>query len=268
MLYAIGAGDAIVATTDHADYPEAARQIPRIGGYYGIQIEKVIELNPDLVLVWDSGNKVEDIARLQALGFKLYHSNPKTLEAIAHELQDLGKLVGHEAEANQVAGDFLASLTQIRARNQAKPEVSVFYQLWSSPLMTVAKNSWIQQIIQVCHGRNVFYQAASDYPQVSLENVLLTMPQVILQSRDEGNVHGLDWSKWPEIPAVKGGHIYQLDADLLHRAAPRALQGVRLVCDALDKAREPELVNKKPVNKELVDKKSVNKEPVQTRPGI
>ncbi|MBW8182539.1 cobalamin-binding protein [Shewanella nanhaiensis] len=238
MLYAIGAGETIVATTDHADFPEAALDIPRIGGYHGVQIERVIELNPDLVLVWGSGNKAEDIERIKSLGFKVFNSDPKTLEAVADELKALGELTGNRAQAGRVGDEYLAQLAKLRKDNLAKQKVKVFYQLWSTPLMTVAKNSWIQQIIDVCHGDNVYIDAASDYPQVSLESVLLKMPQVILQSQDEGNVLGVDWSKWQEIPAVKQQHIYQLNADLLHRAAPRALLGVNALCEALDKARK------------------------------
>ncbi|MDT3306121.1 cobalamin-binding protein [Shewanella vaxholmensis] len=237
MLYAIGAGDAIVAATDYADYPEAAKKIPRIGGYYGIQMERVMELNPDLIVVWDTGNKAEDINQLRTLGFNLYGSDPKTLEGVAKELEELGKLTGHVEEASKAAAAYRAELIRLRTDNASKSEPKVFYQLWSTPLMTVSKNSWIQQIISVCHGQNVFYDAASDYPQVSLENVLLTLPEVILQSQEEGNVKGVDWSQWPEIPAVKNQHIYQLNADLLHRATPRALLGVQALCDALDKAR-------------------------------
>ena len=237
MLYAIGAGEKIVATTDYADYPEAAKKIPRIGGYYGIQMERVMELNPDLIVVWDSGNKAEDINQLRTLGFNLYGSDPKTLEGVAKELEELGQLTGHVEEASKAAAAYRAELIRLRVENAKKSEPKVFYQLWSTPLMTVTKNSWIQQIISVCHGQNVFYDAASDYPQVSLENVLLTLPEVILQSQEEGNVKGVDWSQWPEIPAVKNQHIYQLNADLLHRATPRALLGVQALCDALDKAR-------------------------------
>ncbi|GIU13882.1 cobalamin-binding protein [Shewanella sp. MBTL60-007] len=237
MLYAIGAGESIVATTDHADFPEAALAIPRIGGYYGIQIERVLELEPDLVVVWGSGNKAEDIERIKELGFRVFDSNPQTLEAVADELESLGELTGHQVQAAKVAADYREKLKQLRIDNAAKSEVSVFYQLWSTPLMTVAKNSWIQQIIAVCHGDNVFVDAASDYPQVSLETVVLKQPEVILQSQDEGNIVGVNWSKWAEIPAVKNGHIYQLNADLLHRAAPRALLGVEELCEALDKSR-------------------------------
>ncbi|MCL1146342.1 cobalamin-binding protein [Shewanella marinintestina] len=237
MLYAIGAGDSIVATTEYADFPEAALDIPRIGGYHGVQIERILELNPDLVVVWASGNKAEDITRIKELGFKVFDSNPDTLEAVADELESLGELTGHQAQAKQVADDYRVKLAKLRSDNFAKAEVKVFYQLWSTPLMTVAKNSWIQQIISVCHGDNVFVDSASDYPHVSLETILLKLPEVILQSQDEGNIIGVDWSQWAEIPAVKNQHIYQLNADLLHRAAPRALLGVEALCDALDKAR-------------------------------
>ncbi len=237
MLFAIGAGESILATTDYADYPAAAKDIPRIGGYYGIQIERVIELNPDLVIVWQSGNKQGDINQLRDLGFSLFNSDPKNLADVATDLEALGKLTGHQAQAQQVATDYRQQLAQIRLKNQAKPAVKVFYQLWSTPLMTVAKGSWIQHLIEVCHGENVFYDAASEYPQISIENVLLTGAEVILQSQDEGNVLGINWADWPELPAVKNHHIYQFDADLLHRATPRAIQGVNAVCGALDKVR-------------------------------
>ena len=162
MLYAIGAGESIVAATDYADYPEAAKKIPSIGGYHGIQIERVLELNPDLIVVWDTGNKAEDINQLKSLGFKLYSSSPKTLEDVAKEIEELGALTGRTEQASQVAADYRSELLQLRSENAAKSEPKVFYQLWSTPLMTVAKNSWIQQIIGVCHGKNVFYNAASE----------------------------------------------------------------------------------------------------------
>ncbi|GIU05537.1 MULTISPECIES: cobalamin-binding protein [unclassified Shewanella] len=237
MLYAIGAGESIVATTDHADFPKAALAIPRIGGYHGVQVERILELEPDLVVVWGSGNKAEDITRIKELGFTVFDSNPSTLDEVADELVSLGALTGHQDQAEKVAAEYRQQLKQLRSDNAAKSGVHVFYQLWSTPLMTVAKNSWIQQIIAVCHGDNVFVDAANDYPQVSLETVVLKQPEVILQSQDEGNIIGIKWSEWPEIPAVKNQHIYQLNADLLHRAAPRALLGVEALCEALDKAR-------------------------------
>lgn len=237
MLYAIGAGDRILATTDHADYPDAARHIPRIGGYHGIQLEKLLALNPDLVVVWGGGNRPEDIDKMRELGLKLYNSDPKTLESVADEMEELGQLTGLEQQAKLQAQQIRDQLTAQRQSHANKAQVKVFYQLWSQPLMTVAQGSWIQQILDVCGGSNVFADASSAYPQVSLENVLLTSPQVILQSQDEGNIIGVNWQQWPDIPAVKQQQIYQLNADLLHRAGPRVTLGVKATCDALDKAR-------------------------------
>ncbi len=238
MLFAIGAGEQIVATTDYADFPEAAKAIPRIGGYYGIQIERVIELNPDLVVVWDTGNRSEDIEQLTKLGYRIYGSDPKTLEGIAEELEQLGRLTGHRQQAGEVAADYRQQLATLRRDNAAKPEIKVFYQLWSEPLMTVAQNSWIQQLLEVCHGNNVFKGSSSPYPQVSMENVLLSQPEVIIKTDEKGDGKRLDWSQWQEIPAVKMEQIYTLNADILHRATPRALEGVEAICKVLDKARE------------------------------
>ena len=237
LLYAIGAGDSIIAAVEHVDYPEQAKSLPSIGGYHGIQMERVLELNPDLIVAWGAGNKAADLNKLKQLGFNVYDSSPTKFADIASDLVALGKLTGHQQQAKKVAAEFTQQLKHIRNENADKKRVRVFYQLWSNPLMTVAKNSWIQQLILVCNGQNVFYNASSDYPQVSVENVLLAEPKVILQSKDKGNTQGIDWSKWPMIPAVKQHHIYQLNADLLHRQTTRAIEGIEAVCHALDKAR-------------------------------
>lgn len=126
MLYAIGAGDTIVAATDYADYPEAAKKIPRIGGYYGIQMERVMELNPDLIVVWDSGNKAEDINQLRTLGFNLYGSDPKTLEGVAKELEELGQLTGHVEEASKAAAAYRAELIRLRVENAKNQNLRYF----------------------------------------------------------------------------------------------------------------------------------------------
>ncbi|MBE8168817.1 MAG: cobalamin-binding protein, partial [Shewanella sp.] len=208
-----------------------------IGGYHGIQIERILELSPDLIVYWGSGNKPDDITRLKQLGFKLYNSDPKTLDAVLLDLQTLGELTGRQKTAEKVVTDFQTKLDQLRQANHKKSKVKVFYQLWSNPLMTVSKNSWIQQLLEVCNGENVFYDAEGDYPQVSIENVLLAKPGIILASKDEGNLQGIDWSKWLMIPAVKNHHIYQINADFLHRPTPRALDGITEICQAVDNAR-------------------------------
>lgn len=243
MLYAIGAGSNIIATTEYANFPDEAKNIPRIGGYYGIQIEKVMALNPDLIVTWSGGNKHSDLQQLKQLGLTLYDSNPTTLDSLATELENLGQLTGHSQQANKVATQYRQLLQQIAKNSHNKPKVRVFYQLWSEPLMTVARNSWIQQIIEVCRGDNVFAKAANDYPQLSIENVLLNNPQVIIQSQQQQNEPSIAWQQWPEISAVKNHHIYQINADLLHRPSPRTILGIQTLCNTLDKVRNEPIKN-------------------------
>jgi vitamin B12 transport system substrate-binding protein len=238
MLYALDAGDKIIATTEHADYPEAAKSIERIGGYHGISIERLVELNPDLVIVWQSGNQREQIEQIKALGFNIFESEPDSLKKIAEEMQALGAVIGHQAQAELAVSSYRMRLKQISEKYHSTAPIKVFYQLWSRPLRTVANDSWIQELIATCHGENVYAQASVDYPQVSIENVLQKQPEVIIIPQHHGSNRPdeINWQQWPEIPAVKHQQIYHLNGDILHRAAPRALEGLEKLCETFAKA--------------------------------
>jgi vitamin B12 transport system substrate-binding protein len=231
LLYMLGAGDRIIATTQYADYPAEAKDIPRIGGYSGIQIERVLELKPDLIIAWKGGNKDQDIEQMQALGLPVYLSITKNLD-------DIPKL-GLQDTAKQSAQTFNRQLAQIREENKGKPKVTVFYQLWSEPLRAMAAGSWINELVTGCGGVNIFSDTSLDYPQVSIENVLLEKPEVIIIPSQHGSKveAGEKWASWPEIPAVKNQHIHFINGDILHRFSGRILQGMQAVCDVLDQAR-------------------------------
>lgn len=239
LLYMLGAGDRIIGTTQYADYPEQAKNIPRIGGYAGIQIERVLELKPDLVIAWKGGNKDQDIEQMQALGLPVYLSITKKLDDIPKEMLSLGKQVGLQDKAKQSASAFNQALEKIRTQNKDKPKVKVFYQLWSEPLRAMAAGSWINELITGCGGVNIFNDTTLDYPQVSIETVLLEKPDVIIIPSQHGSKieAGNKWMNWPEIPAVKNQQIHYINGDILHRFSGRILQGMQAVCDVLDQAR-------------------------------
>jgi len=239
LLYAIGAGDNIVATISHADYPEAAKKIEIIGDYRGITIEKLISLKPDLVITWPSGNKMNQVQQIEKLGFNVIASDPITLDDIASDLRALGKLTGHSEQAEIVAQKFEKELALLTKQYQDRAPIKTFYQLWSKPLMTISKGSWINQFITRCGGINVFGDAGNPYPKISTENVLLTGAQVILIPDDnQTRSHELfDWKKWDVLPAVKNKHIYQPNAKVLHRPTPRVLEPMKEVCEFIDNAR-------------------------------
>ncbi|KZN48319.1 cobalamin-binding protein [Pseudoalteromonas luteoviolacea] len=238
-LYAIGAGERIVGTVEYADYPEAAKHIPRIGGFHGIQLEKVLALRPDLVVVWKSGNKEADIEKLKALGIPVAYSVSQDIHQVPKELMKLGKLTGLEAQAKVQADKFISDYQQIVDTYKSKEKLDVFYQLWPSPLMTINGKTWIHQTLATCGARNVFADATTEYPQISLENVIAKHPQAIVipNERAAKQPPKVDWQQWQEIPAVKHQQYIEVDADLLHRFSTRMLIGVRDMCDKLHASR-------------------------------
>jgi vitamin B12 transport system substrate-binding protein len=239
LIYLLGAGDRIIATTSFADYPEAAKSIPVIGGYNGIQIEKALALEPDLIVAWEGGNKADDLVQLERLGLKVYRSQTRNLAGIADEILNLGKLMDLEERAKAEADSFIDRLATIKAANTGKPPVAFFYQLWSEPLRTMAGKSWINEMLTGCGGRNIFDESAGDYPQVSMETVLEREPDAIIipSHHGHGSGEGDFWQKWPEIPAVKNKHIYYVNGDILHRFSVRALDGMQTICALFDQVR-------------------------------
>ena len=239
LVYLLGAGDRIVGTTEYADYPIEAKQIPRIGGYSGIQIERVLELKPDLIIAWKSGNKDEDIKKMQSLDLPVYLSITKSLDDIPKEMRSLGKLLGLEKIAKKKADEFNVKLTEIRKANSQKKPLKVFYQLWSEPLRAMAAGSWINELVTACGGVNIFNDSGLDYPQVSIETVLLNQPDVIVIPSHHGSKTeaGDIWHKWPEIPAVKNNHIFFINGDIVHRFSARILLGMAEMCDQFDTVR-------------------------------
>lgn len=238
MLFLLGVGDKIVGTTEFADYPEKAREIPRIGGYEGVQLDRVLELKPDLVIAWESGNQSKDIARIASFGIPLYLSETKRLEDIPKEIQTVATLVGRDARGKELAEAYVKRLQQLRERYSEKTSLSFFYQLSSISLRTIAGGSWINEMFEGCGGRNIFHELENDYPLVSFESVIQKQPEVIVIPSPKGEPIAVErWQNWPEIPAVKKQQIVFFDADLMHRFSYRNLDGMQAVCERFDEIR-------------------------------
>ncbi len=239
MLYEIGAGDNIVGTVDYADYPEAAKGIERIGGFHGIQIEKMLALKPDLVIAWQSGSQVSDLEQMQRLGINVVYSHPVKINDVATELRRYGKLTDNVEQAEVAATNFEKKLKNIKSLNEKASSIKVFYQLWPEPMMTINRNTWINQLIEICQGENVFADNPTDYPQISIENVLVTQAELIIIPDEKSDTPQpvINWQKWPELPAVTHNNFITVNADLLHRFAPRMLDGLDDMCQKFDQIR-------------------------------
>lgn len=240
MLFDVGAGAQIIGATAHSDYPEQAKKIPQVGNYVRLQLERIIELQPDLIIAWKSGNPSDDLARLKQLGFNIIYSQPNTFSDIAKEMRHFAHITGHAKQGESVVAAFNQKLERIKKQYQNKSKVLSFYELWSRPLTTVAKSSWPQQFLDICGVNNPFYQVVTPYPQISIEQVLPLSIELIIQplSVNQSEREGFNWQDWPLIPAVKNNHIIQPDADALHRMTSRSLTALQSLCESIEQVRD------------------------------
>ncbi|TKB50275.1 cobalamin-binding protein [Ferrimonas sediminicola] len=239
MVYELGAGDEILATVDYADYPEAARAIPRIGRHDHLNLERLLELQPELVVLSFDDTSDAILARLNALGVPLFDTGVTSVDQVADRLQALGAAIGRPAQGQSSARQFRERLARLRQQYRHRTRVKVFYQVWPEPLTTVS-GGWMNGILADCGADNIFADGVAAYPQVAMEQVLMRMPELIIKPFAHGgrNQQAVAWDSWPEIPAVKHGHLAQIDGDLLHRTGPRVLEGMARVCQLVEQVRQ------------------------------
>ncbi|UAA37755.1 cobalamin-binding protein [Paraneptunicella aestuarii] len=237
VLFEVGAGEQIIAATEYSDYPEQAKDIPVIGNYLGLQIERIIELNPDLIIAWQGGNPATDLDKLKKLGFEILYSFPLELTDVPKEMRLYGAKTHNAESAERVASAFEQRLSAMKKQYQDQKWQTAFYEIWHQPLTTVAKPGWAHNLLETCHIRNAFADAGNPYPQVNIEQVLEENIELIIQpvSISQGQTSGYQWSQWPDIPAVKNHRIIQPDSDKLHRMSSRVLDELQWLCEQATK---------------------------------
>jgi len=239
LLFAAGAGEQVVGAVSFSDYPPAAKKLPRVGSYKRLDLEAVLALKPDLVVAWQSGNPMEQVERLQAMGVPVYHSEPRRFEDISTTLERLAVLAGTEAVGQGAADALRSGMDSLRQRYAEAAPVTVFYQVWEEPLMTVNNDHLISEAIQICGGVNVFGELASLAPRISREAVLAKDPEVIIAGgMGEDDPAWLDpWKQFSSLRAVKHDNLFFVAPSTLQRPTPQMLAGTRTLCSHLDTVR-------------------------------
>ncbi|WP_089710362.1 cobalamin-binding protein [Halomonas daqiaonensis] len=239
LLFAAGAGERLVAVVDHSDFPPAASELPSVGSHDRLDLERLVALQPDLVIGWVTGNPAEQVERLERLGVPVFRIEPRDFEGIATALERLARLGGSGAQGRLAAERFRQGVAELSAIHEAAPPVSVFYQVWDSPLMTVNDEHLIGKAVTLCGGVNVFGDLSRLVPRIDEEAVLAADPEVILAGGRGEESRGwlADWQRFPELRAVARDNLFFVPPSLLQRPTPRLLEGSRRLCDRLEVAR-------------------------------
>jgi iron complex transport system substrate-binding protein len=239
ILFSIGVGERVVGAVEYSDFPGAAQQIPRIGSSSRFDFERIVSLQPDLILAWRGGNPASQIEGLRALGLPVFELQTRRLRDVPRVMHALGRLTGAEESAALAAETFAREMQQLQQRYAARKALRVFYEIWHQPLQTIGSEQILTDVLALCGGRNIFAELDSLAPQVGLEAVMQRRPEVILFTPEVGRLaeSKARWQVWDTLPAVEQGHLYALDPDLLHRAGPRLILGAQQLCEALEQAR-------------------------------
>ncbi|WP_282041395.1 cobalamin-binding protein [Halomonas alimentaria] len=240
LTFAAGAGERIVAVVDHSDYPPEAEAIPRVGSHSRLDLERLLSLKPDLVIGWVTGNPAEQLERLEMLGMPVFYIEPRTFAEVSGSIEQLASLTGSRQSGEAEAERFRKGMAVLAERYAEAAPVSVFYQVWDQPLMTINDEHWIGQVLQLCGGDNVFGGLERLAPRLDEEALLAANPEVILAGgRGEDNRDWLErWRDYPNLTAVARDNLFFVPPSLIQRPTPRLLEGSRRVCELLDKARE------------------------------
>ncbi|WP_288823716.1 cobalamin-binding protein [uncultured Paraburkholderia sp.] len=243
LLYAAGGGAKIVGAVSYSDFPPQAQQLPRVGDNKSLDLERIVALKPDLIVVWRHGNAQRQLDRLRELHIPLFFSEPHHLDDVAVSLTKLGELLGTSPTADAAAAAYRRDIARLRAQYADRPAVSVFYQVWDQPLMTLNGEHLVSDVIELCGGRNVFAKLQPLVPTVSTEAVLAANPQAIVTAapgatKPDTTLPQLGaWRAWPRLSAVANNNLFSIDGDLINRPAPRIALGAKQMCEDLDLAR-------------------------------
>jgi iron complex transport system substrate-binding protein len=254
ILYAIGAGDKVVAVTNYDNYPYnftewiAAGNMTSVGAFEGPNMEAIASLNPDLILA-SGGVQEETVETLRNLGRKVLVLDPANITGVLQNIELVGRATNKTAEAaaliNEITNRIDAVVNKV-ADVASKPKV--YYEVFYDPtaLWVAGSKAWQNELIEKAGGINVFADQPLDYFQSSVEAVIVRNPDVIVLPAGGMGEETPFWGSidevkarpaWDTISAVQNDRLYQIDSDIIQRSGPR-------VADAIEQLAEffhPEL---------------------------
>ena len=224
ILFALGLGNKVVGVTDWCDYPPEALEKEKVGAYDSPNIEKIVALDPDLILA-AHGLPLEIIDALEERGLTVFGIKTTHLGDLLGDIGTVGNITRVQAEANALTSELENRIETVTDRtDELEQRPRVFYVVWHDPLFTVGSETFIHELIEKAGGVNVF-EDVTGYPVVSIEDVLARNPEVIITS-----VWSLEWAMnetlLEDTDARQNGRVHQVDDNLVQRPSPRIVNGL------------------------------------------
>jgi vitamin B12 transport system substrate-binding protein len=230
IVVELGSADLLVGVLDAGERPAELKGLPSVGRYGQLDMERLLSLNPDLLLLWPGSVGPAQRDQLKRLNIPTYVAEPHSLNQLAVQIETIAAQLGRPERGISLAGDLRRRLDELRQRYRRDKPLRVFYQVWDRPLYTVGGEQIISDALEVCGAQNVFADLKLPAPQVSVEAVLQRNPEVILASEQAQ----LDaWKAWPQVAAVKQGQLRLVTDKGLERPSGQMIEATAKLCQLI-----------------------------------
>jgi len=233
IIFALGQEHRLKGVTTYSDFPPEAAKLPKVGSYVHLDLERIVALKPDLCIAIKDGNPGAVAQRLDSLKIPVYAVDPKNLETVMQTVLQIGELLKADQKANLLVQNMRSRVLRIKSlvtKTTHRPRV--FYQIGISPIVSVGTHTFMHKLIVLAGGINLA-QGPVAYPRFSREQVLALAPEVfIITSMARMAAFEqvkAEWSRWPNLPAVRNNRIFLEDSNLFDRPTPRLVDGLELL---------------------------------------
>lgn len=220
LIFALGAGDRLVGRTHWDVYPEAAKAVRDLGSGIRPNVEAVLGMRPDLVILYASKDNRAAASELRTAGVNTLSLKIDHIADFYYASRTIGRLLGDSARGAIVADSVERTLKRVRATTQSLDKPTVFWHIWDAPLITIGRGSYMNELIEIAGGRNIYGDVDQTSPAVSIEDVLKRNPRYIITG-PEGSLKIMKDPRWSEAPAVRDRRILVVDTAIVGRPSVR-----------------------------------------------
>jgi cobalamin transport system substrate-binding protein len=241
IVFALGRASRLAGDTSFCDYPPEAREKPHVGGPVNPNLEKIVSLNPDLVLASKSINRRETVEGLARIGVPVYVTDPHSLDGMIASVEQLGAVLNAEKTAAPLVEDLRARLADLDRRLAGTVPRRVLFVVWIDPLITVGRETFLADGLRRAGARSVV-EATAEWPRISLEQIVRLQPEFLVFA----SAHPADMKSsiealrarpgWRDLQALQRGNVIVV-SDAINRPAPRMVDAI----EQLARALHPEL---------------------------
>lgn len=244
ILYALGLQDRLIGVTTFCNYPAEALSKPKVSGFSVVDVEKIVSLEPDLILA-DDLHKADVVPALEKLGIPTFVISPGTVDEVLNDIGILGSITGKTREAEELDSSLEQRVKTVteRVANLKGEKPRLFYVTWHDPIWTAGGNTMINDLIEKAGGRNIAGDLGG-YSTISLESVLEKNPQILVVSSSMGDQNtSLNYinnePRLKAVDALKNQQVFVVASDIFSRTTPRIVDAL----EQLAKITHPELFN-------------------------